>query len=343
MGNARIGPSSMERRRSLQVRVAAPPIPFHPSRSFPEVMSYLRSYLVSIVALLPGVVALAQPDTQREVVPGVFFHEGDFRRGHSNNGWVVFDEFVLVVDANFPSGAEVVIPKIKASTDRPIRLVLDTHHHGDHAYGNRVWADLGASIIAHAGVIDHMNEGEPGGWEWSAKSREDVRSSSLKRPTVIFPKELVVEEGDMRVEFHWFGVAHTRGDTFTWLPKQKILFTGDACVNGAFNYLGNANVAAWIKTLDAVKALGAEIVCPGHGPIGGPEIIADQQQFFVELTKRVQALRAANKTPAEAKAAVPAMIEDMKKVPTIARYVGGGLEGQAEKVWTELGGAVFAK
>jgi glyoxylase-like metal-dependent hydrolase (beta-lactamase superfamily II) len=221
--------------------------------------------------------------------------------------------------------------------------VLDTHHHGDHAYGNRVWADLGATIIAHEGVLSHMDEGEPGGWEWSARTREDVRGSSLKRPVVTFPERLVVAEGDRRVEFLWLGVAHTRGDTFTWLPREKILFTGDACVNGPFNYLGNANVGEWIETLKKVKALGAEVVCPGHGSIGGPEIIADQLAFFVSLREHVQALRNAEVSPAEAKAAVPAMIEDMKKIPNIARYVGGGLEGQAEKVWTELGAAPFPK
>jgi glyoxylase-like metal-dependent hydrolase (beta-lactamase superfamily II) len=306
-------------------------------------MSLLRSLMIGAAAMLGGAAALAQPDTVRELTPGVFFHEGDFRRGHSNNGWIVFDEFVLVIDANFPSGAQVVIPKIKASTDKPIRLVLDTHHHGDHAYGNRVWADLGATIIAHQGVLQHMNESEPGGWNSTARNREDLRATSFMRPIVTYAKELVVEEGERRAEFHWFGIAHTRGDTFTWLPKEKILFTGDACVNGAFNYCGNATVAEWIKTLEVAKALGAEIVCPGHGPVGGPEIIVDQQQFFIELTKRVQALRTANQTPAEAKAAVPAMIEDMKKIPNIARYVGGGLEGQAEKVWTELGGAAFPK
>ncbi len=306
-------------------------------------MKPVPALLVAAAALLAARMAVAQPDTQRELAPGVFFHEGDHRRGHSNNGWIVFDEFVMVIDANFPSGAQVVIPKIKASTDKPIRLVVDTHHHGDHAYGNRLWADLGATLVAHTGVIDEMNASEPAGWERTAKSRPGVAATTLKRPVLLYSQDMVVEEGAMRAELHWFGVAHTHGDTFIWLPKQKVLFTGDACVNGPFNYVGNGNIASWIKTLDAAKQLGAEFVCPGHGPVGGPEIIADQQQFFVELTRRVQAMHDAHKAPAEVKAAVPAMIDEMKKIPNIARYVGGGLEGQAEKVWTELGGASFPK
>jgi len=57
----------------------------------------------------------SQTNTVKELAPGVFFHEGDIKgRGHCNNGWVIFDDYVLVIDANFPSGAQEVIPKIKA-------------------------------------------------------------------------------------------------------------------------------------------------------------------------------------------------------------------------------------
>ena len=78
------------------------------------------------------------------------FHEGDLSgKGHCNNGWVIFDDYVLVLDANFPSGAQEIIPKIRAQTTKPIRFAFDTHHHGDHAYGNQVWVDNGAVPVAH--------------------------------------------------------------------------------------------------------------------------------------------------------------------------------------------------
>ena len=67
--------------------------------------------------------ANSQMNTVKELAPGVFFHEGDIKgRGHCNNGWVVFDDYVLVIDANFPSGAQEVIAKIKAQTNKPIRF-----------------------------------------------------------------------------------------------------------------------------------------------------------------------------------------------------------------------------
>ena len=193
----------------------------------------------------------------QEVSPRVWFHEGDIgRKGHCNNGWVVFKDYVLVVDANFTSGAKEVIPKIKATTDKPIRFAFDIHHHGDHAYGNQVWADLGATVIAHEGVLTEMKKYEtghfgdkPGRWEETAAGREDVKHSKLHPPSLLFPKKLVMDDGETRVEFLWFGVAHTHGDGFAWLPKERILFTGDACVNGPYNYMGDGNSVEWIQTL----------------------------------------------------------------------------------------------
>ena len=66
--------------------------------------------------------------------------------------------------------------------------------------------------------------------------------------------------GEHRVELHHLGVAHTHGDAFAWLPKEKILFTGDACVNGAYNFVGDGEVEKWIKTLDAARKLGARVI-----------------------------------------------------------------------------------
>ncbi len=294
--------------------------------------------------------AVAQIDTVQNLAPGVYFHQGDIRRGHSNNGWIVFDDFVLVVEANFPSGAKIVLPKIKETSPKPIRFAFNTHHHGDHAYGNQLWADAGATIVANEGVLSEMKVAEtgffggaPGRWESAAKGRPDVAESKLKPPTLLFPRELYFDDGKQRVELRWFGVAHTKGDGFVWLPKEKILFTGDAVVNGPHNYVADGNIAEWIKTLEALKALGAERICPGHGPVGGAEVIVDQQRYFVELQQRIKALVAARKSPADVKAALPGVATELKAIPTIARYVPASLIAHGEKIFRELGGEAFPR
>jgi cyclase len=307
--------------------------------------------LLTVISLL-GVVAMlrAQINTVQTVVPGVFFHEGDPRRGHSNNGWVVFDDFVLVIDANYPSGAKIVMPKVGETTDKPVKFVFNTHHHADHAYGNQLWADAGATLIASTGMLDEMKkvetgyfDGTPGRWEASAQTRPDVAATKLKPPVMLFPKDLFLDDGHRRVELRWFGTGHTKGDAYAWLPKEKILFTGDACVNGPHNNVADGDVAEWIKTLEIVKQLGAEKVCPGHGPMGGPEIIADQQGYFIALEAQVKALVDAHKSPAEVKAALPDIGAAIKRDPHVARYVPANLTAHVQKVYSEMGGGVLPK
>src|SRR5947209_3055019 len=81
----------------------------------------------------------------KEVAPGVFFRYSAIKPdlsvfGGSNNIWIVFEDYVVVIDATFPKEAKDVVAAIKKTTDKPIRYVLDTHHHGDHSYGNIVFA-----------------------------------------------------------------------------------------------------------------------------------------------------------------------------------------------------------
>jgi len=282
-----------------------------------------------------------------QIAPGVFFHEGDLQKhGHCNNGWIVFEDYVLVVDGNFPTGAQEIIPKIKAITDKPIRFAFDTHHHGDHAYGNQVWVDNGAVPVAHTGVIDEMKKyetgyygGKPGRWEEAAKGRKDVAESKLKPPTLLYNKDMIFDDGKHRVELLHFGVAHTHGDGFAWLPKEKILFTGDACVNGPYNYMADGDSEQWVKTLAAAKKLGAQTICPGHGPMGPAQVLEDQQAFFVELRKQVK--KYARRKPAEVKAGLDEIKAALLKRNSIARYVGESFPTQVEQVYVEMGGKPF--
>src|SRR2546423_3551080 len=298
-------------------------------------------------AFLPVVFCSAEVNKAESIAPDVYFHEGDIKgHGHCNNGWVVFEDYVLVIDANFPSGAQEIIPKIKSITDKPVRFAFDTHHHGDHAYGNQIWVDHGAVPLAHIGVIEEMKKyetgyfgGKPGRWEDAAKSRPDVAATKLKPPTLLFPREMFFDDGKHRVELHYFGVAHTHGDGFAWLPREKILFTGDACVNGAYNYLGDGDTGEWVKTLEAARKLGAKVVCPGHGPVGTSQILDDQLAYFQALRSEVK--RVARKKPEEVKATVETIKASLLKNDHIARYVGDGLAGQVEKVFVEMGGKPF--
>ena len=256
----------------------------------------IRARVLAIFTALAGVAFYAaQGDSQveklRQIQPGVWFREGDLLKyGHSNNIVIEMRDYLIVVDANFPSGARATLADIKKATAKPVRYVFDTHHHGDHAYGNAVWTRAGAITLAHRNVAEEMKRYEPKRWQ-EAQSRGDVKELNLataEPPRQTFDTTFRLEDGARQVEFLHFGWAHTRGDGFVYLPKERILCTGDAVVNGAWNYTGDAHIENWPEVVGAAEKLGVRTVLPGHGAPGGPELLTGQAQFFRELLGAVR-------------------------------------------------------
>jgi glyoxylase-like metal-dependent hydrolase (beta-lactamase superfamily II) len=242
----------------------------------------------------------------REVAPGVFFRYSSISAtdpsvpfGGCNNIWVVFKDYVAVIDANFPKEAGDVIEAVKKTTDKPIRYVLDTHHHGDHAYGNAVWAKAGATILGQANCARLLKVSGPKQWADAALTRKDIATSELKAVDVPFDDQYVLDDGNRRVEFRYLGHAHTPGDAVAYLPKDKILCTGDACVNGAFNFMGHSNSASWVRCLEKMEQFDVTLVCPGHGPPAGKDVLALQRRYFQDLRAAVQKGIDAGKSLAE--------------------------------------------
>ncbi len=235
---------------------------------------------------------VAETATLKLVKDGVWFRMGERDQGHCNNVVIDIGEGLLVVDANFPSGAQALMEDIKQVTDKPVTYVFDTHHHGDHAYANAVWTRAGATTLAYVGVAEEMARYEPAGWQAAAQARPDVAAvgaDSVEPPMETFDVVPHVLMGASRkVEFHHFGWAHTRGDGMVFLPDDGILCTGDAIVNGPFNFTGHSNTGNWPNVVSQAEALGPATILPGHGALGGPEIAAGQRQFFEELNAAVE-------------------------------------------------------
>src|SRR6202050_3513881 len=152
----------------------------------------------------------AQPNTMKLIAPGVWFREGDLvNQDHCNNVIIEMKDYLIVVDANFPSGARLALEDAKKVSPKPVKYVFDTHHHGDHAYGNPVMTKAGAITIAYVGVAEEMKRYEPARWREAAKQRKDVGELNLDAPEP--PRETfstpshVISDGTRRVEFHFFG------------------------------------------------------------------------------------------------------------------------------------------
>src|SRR4051812_13493218 len=137
-----------------------------------------------------------------ELAPGVFFRYSSISAddpkipfGGSNHTWIVFKDYVVVIDANFPKEAADVVAAIKKTTNKPIKYVLDTHHHGDHAYGNTVWAKEGAQIVASKNTARLLQTGGEKAWEEAAKDRKDLRENKLKQADISFDEKHVIDDG----------------------------------------------------------------------------------------------------------------------------------------------------
>jgi cyclase len=125
---------------------------------------------------------------------------------------------------------------------------------------------------------------------------------ALNLPTAEPPQQTFSEEqfglddGSRKVEFHFLGWAHTRGDGFVYLPNEKILCTGDAVTNGPYNYMGDGNSANWPLVIEKARRFDVTTVLRGHGPPAGKDVLSGQARFFVELRKAVDNAIKAGKT-----------------------------------------------
>src|SRR5437762_2451459 len=235
----------------------------------------------------------AQPGTVKQIVPGAWFREGDIKNlGHCNNIIIEMKDYLIVIDANFPSGARLALEAAKKVSSKPVKYVFDTHHHGDHAYGNPVWTQNGATTLAYKGVLDEMKRYEPARWQATAKGRKDVGDMHLnvpEPPKQTFDKSPFILKDDTReVRFYFFGWAHTRGDGFVYLPKEKVLCTGDAVVNGPYNYTADANISNWPAVVRGAQKLDVTHLLPGHGGPTGKEVLEGQYQYMALLHKAVE-------------------------------------------------------
>jgi phosphoglycerate dehydrogenase-like enzyme/glyoxylase-like metal-dependent hydrolase (beta-lactamase superfamily II) len=283
--------------------------------SLGRLSSMKRFLLRSIVAVgfFGGVFACAShqaataPEAPVKIAEGIWFQNNtaDIGKFGSNVWWIEFTDYVVVIDTAFPFGAEHAIRNIKETTkNKPIRYAILTHYHADHSFGTGVFAKEGATIVAHENARRDYLARNVSAFAKSAEKDPIYQKYQAYAPTLTFTDQFILDDGKRRAEIHYFGHAHTTGCIFTWLPKEKIVFTGDACVNGPYNYMGDADSASWIDVLSHVETLGAETVCPGHGSAGKGDLVRTQRRYFLELRAQVAKLIQEGKSLDEVKKSV---------------------------------------
>lgn len=224
--------------------------------------------------------------------------------GDPNTGIVIGDDAVLVADTQAtPVMAADVIRRIREVTDKPIKYVVLTHYHAVRVLGASAYnaQQIIASqdtydLIVERGEADMRSEIE----RFPRLFRAVESVPGLTWPTLAFKGEMTLWLGKLEVKLMQLGRGHTKGDTVVWLPRQKIMFSGDLVEFDATPYGGDAYFEDWPQTLDAIAALKPEKLVPGRGPaLMTPERVqaglASTRAFISDLYASVKQGAAAGK------------------------------------------------
>ena len=201
-----------------------------------------------------------------KLAPGLYGYTAE---GDPNSGVIVGDNSVVVVDAQAtPLMAADVIARIRTVTDLPIRHVVLTHYHAVRVLGASGYhgAQVIASDACRAMTVERGQQdtdSEIGRFPRLFRGKDTI--PGLTWPDLTFHHRMTLHLGSREVQIIHIGRSHTAGDTVVWLPKERVLFSGDVVEFGATPYCGDAHFADWPATLAAVQALGAEALVPGRG------------------------------------------------------------------------------
>jgi cyclase len=276
------------------------------------------------IEVADGVYAYVQPD-------GTWFI--------NNTGFVTGPQGVFSIDAcSTERRTRAYLAAIRQVTTAPVRTLVNTHHHGDHTFGNALFP--GATIVAHerarAEVIAFGPAGELPFWQ-----NPDWGDLPLEPPFLTFTDEIALHAGDTRITVKHVGTAaHTTNDVLAWFPEQSVLFCGDLVFNGGTPFLLMGSVAGSVEVLEQVLLpLGARTIVPGHGPVfegtAPVEATLDYLRFVLDLAARG---RAAGVSPLEA--ACETDLGRFAGWPDAERIVGNLYRAYTELDGTPRGGPI---
>jgi cyclase len=255
--------------------------------------------------------------------------------GLNNAGILAGGEGVTLIDTCFTERrTRDLLAAVDSLGRGPVRTLVNTHHHGDHTHGN--WLVDSATVIGHERCREEViasgtiSEAVFPGVDWG-----EVR---VRPPFVTFAERLALWVDDLRVELEFVGPAHTTNDVVVWVPERRTLFAGDLVFNGGTPFVVMGSVAGALAALERLEDLGAETIVPGHGPVCGPEALAEQRAYLRFVTALAEEAEASGTSALDA--ARDADLGDFAGWHDPERLVGNLHRALAERRGLEPGGTL---
>ena len=308
-----------------------------------------RSLMPLLAAGVLATSVMARPQSQEpsaasdafrltRVAEGVYHAVGTGVMPVGSNAVVIIndDDVVLVDSHSTPAAAEALQRQVRRLTTKPVRVVINTHFHWDHAHGNQVYGP-GVEIIGHEFTRRMLASGASmrgrsydmfiGGLPAQvdqlrtriAQTPEGPDRATLQQqlvsqdrylvatravvptpPTTVVRDRLVLTRGSREIHLRFLGRGHTGGDLVVYLPRERLVATGDLLTAGPA-YLGDGYFADWLTTLDVLRGLDFETVLPGHGDaLTGKARIDHFQAYLRDFLAQVRRLHAEGLSAEEA-------------------------------------------
>ena len=337
---------------------------------------------VLLALCLSGLLAVTQDEELFELVKvkdGIYAALAKPQYKLNCNAAVIINEDdVLIVDSHSkPSAAKALLKQIGKITKNPVRYVVNTHFHYDHARGNQAFfsnyshevtlisseqtrmdligietARLKREVSELPGIVANLEQD----FERESNSKrkqelaatlnqartyqQELKSVELVLPQLTFDRSMILHKKDREIMFLFLGRGHTSGDIVVYLPREKVLATGDlvtAWVPGMNDGFPNE----WIATLGEISKLSIESVIVGHGAVSGRHVIEVQQNFLNEFISAVRAEIRKGSTLEQAQKSVVAQLAPKYASEFPPQDLERRIGGNVPKVYTDVKAGLY--
>jgi cyclase len=214
----------------------------------------------------------------------------------ANSTIILTKEGVVLIDTGqSPKDSHVVLAAVKKLTSQPVRYIIHTEPHPDHAMGDFVFSPP-AIVIGHAGSTASMKASESFSsariekqMSTSPEMRAAFKGFRLITPHIEYRDKLSLNLGERALELYYLKNVHSEADTAIWLPKERVLFTAASVGVKRFgNHRPFVSIPDTLSAIKMMKALNPEIVIPGHGDPGTVKILDDMESYYNKLMDGVR-------------------------------------------------------